>query len=51
MLGEMGEKLEKLNEEKYNVEQKYEKAKKSLKEIEATYNKQLSQLEREKAIC
>lgn len=43
--------MDKLNEEKGQVEQKYEKAKKTLKEIEATYNKQLCQLEREKAIC
>ena len=35
----MNEKLDKLNEEKGVIEQKYEKAKKTLKEIEATYNK------------
>lgn len=45
----MNEKLEKAKEEKIEAEDKYERVKKSLKEIEATYNGQLSQLEREKA--
>jgi hypothetical protein len=50
LIQESNEKLEKLNEEKISLEQKYEKARKTLKEIEGTYNKQLSQLEREKAL-
>jgi len=38
----MNEKIEKINQEKALVETKYDKSKKSLKEIESTYNKQLS---------
>ncbi len=36
------EKVQKLEDEKSILEQKFEKTKKSLKEIETTYNKQLS---------
>ena len=42
--------MEKLREEKVNIEQKYEKVKKSLRDIETNYNTQLSSLEREKAV-
>lgn len=35
----MNDKVEKINQEKQVVEAKYEKSKKSLKDIESTYNK------------
>lgn len=47
----MQDKVTKIEEEKTQIEVRYEKAKKTLKEIEGTYNKQLSSLEREKAIA
>ena len=47
----MKEKIQKLEEDREQVEVKLEKAKKQLKEIEGTFNKQLYTLEREKAIA
>lgn len=47
---ELNEKLEKAKDEAGSAENKYERVKKSLKEIEATYNGQLSQLEKEKTV-
>lgn len=46
----MGDKIEKLNEEKTTIQNSLDKTKKTLKDIEATYNKQLSQLGKEKAL-
>ena len=51
MLQDFQEKQEKILEEKGQLEAKYEKARKSLKEIEGTYNRQLAQLEKEKTIA
>lgn len=50
LLADWNEKLEKLTEEKTALEAKYEKNRKSLKEVDNNYTKQISTLEREKAI-
>jgi len=47
---ELSDKIEKLNDEKMVIQNSLEKAKKTLKDIEGTYNKQLSQLGKEKAL-
>lgn len=46
----MGNKITQSAEDRQILEQKYEKVKKSLKEIETENNKQLSQIEKERAI-
>lgn len=46
---EYTERIDRLTQEKNTLEEKYEKVKKSLKDVEATYNGQLSTLEKEKS--
>jgi len=46
----LADRIEKLSEEKASIQHSLDKAKKTLKDIESTYNKQLSQLGKEKAL-